>query len=210
MSSLNEQKAALRAAAQRARDRLPPEARTQASRAAAARLSALGLPSRRVALFSSRGSEIDPAPLEAGLEAAGAQVTYPRVEGPALAFYLAWRRGLAPGGFGLLEPGPGAARLAPSELDWILVPGLLFAASTGHRLGYGKGYFDRALAPLADGRAAPLFVGYAFEAQLRDQVPHGPHDVPVDLLVTEARVRGFSARAGRFLAEAPGTGSNRG
>lgn len=210
MSSLAEQKTELRRAAEAARDALSPAFRAQAGQAAAQRLCALGLPSARVALFSGRGSEIDPAPLEAALEAAGARAAYPRVQGRALRFAMAWRRGLVPGVFGLLEPPDDAPAVDPAVLDWILVPGLVFASSTGHRVGYGKGYFDRALAPLLDRQPGPLFVGYAFEAQLRERVPQGPHDVPVDLLVTEARALAFSDRGRDFVPPPPGTPAHRG
>ena len=68
---------------------------------------------------------------------------------------------LAPARFGLLEPreGPGFA-LADTDVAFALIPGLAFTVG-GLRLGYGKGYYDVALAPLRD-RPRPLRVGICF------------------------------------------------
>ncbi len=55
----------------------------------------------------------------------------------------------------------------------------------GHRIGYGKGYYDRALARL-DAREPALAIGVAFAVQEIPFVPDGPHDRPLDGIVTEA------------------------
>jgi 5-formyltetrahydrofolate cyclo-ligase len=83
----------------------------------------------------------------------------------------------------------------PADLDYILVPGLLFSATSGHRLGYGKGFFDRALGGLLSHDPRPLFVGFGFEAQVEAELPSGDQDVPLDVLVTEARTILYSALA---------------
>jgi len=89
--------------------------------------------------------------------------------------------GFVPGPFGILEPAAGR-RLPPAELPWdlALVPGLAFDR-LGRRIGFGKGYYDRLLSE----RAAPR-IGLAFSFQLIQRVPTLPHDVPVDLVVTES------------------------
>ncbi len=202
MSSLSAQKSALRDRAKKTRDELTELHRVAASSAAAERLLALGLPSARVALFSSRGSEIDPRPLESALRQTGALVAFPRVEGSELCFAAAFSETLVPGGFGLLEPSADAPLVEPASLELILVPGLLYSGSTGHRIGYGKGYFDRALGALVGDPSRPLFVGYAFERQIEPSVPFEATDIPVDLLVTEARVIPFSPLG---HARVPGT-----
>ena len=53
----------------------------------------------------------------------------------------------------------------------------------GHRLGFGAGYYDRALA----GAAATARIGVAFEVQVVDRLEPAPWDVPLDVVVTEAR-----------------------
>ena len=70
--------------------------------------------------------------------------------------------------------------LRPSLL---LVPLLAFDRS-GHRLGYGAGYYDRTLDGLRAGGAV-LAVGVAFAAQEMPAVPVDGHDERLDWIVTE-------------------------
>ena len=73
-------------------------------------------------------------------------------------------------------------RLARSNL---MPPGVAFDAR-GNRLGRGGGFYDRTFARAA---AGPVLCGAALELQLVDEVPHGPGDRAMDLLVTECAVR---------------------
>jgi 5-formyltetrahydrofolate cyclo-ligase len=72
------------------------------------------------------------------------------------------------------------------QLDLVIVPGLAFDAQGG-RLGFGGGYYDGALAA-ARGAGRPALIGLAYDFQIVDACPVGPGDLPVDLVVTEARV----------------------
>jgi 5-formyltetrahydrofolate cyclo-ligase len=100
---------------------------------------------------------------------------------PHLSWRL-WRPGdvLIKGGFGVREPGPDAPECFPVAL---LVPLAAFDRR-GHRLGYGKGHFDRAIAALSQ-KHPVLTVGLAYAAQEVDDVPAEPHDRGLDLVVTE-------------------------
>lgn len=92
---------------------------------------------------------------------------------------------LQPGHWGILEPKPDCLRpVEPTEIDLIFVPGVAFDLN-GYRLGYGGGYYDRFLT-----RTGPhaVFVGLAFEMQVRQQVYPEAHDVPVHYLITEKRL----------------------
>jgi 5-formyltetrahydrofolate cyclo-ligase len=80
-----------------------------------------------------------------------------------------------------MSPPPGAPIAEP---DLILVPLVAFDRR-GHRLGYGRGYYDRAIAAArANGRRVPL-VGLAFAVQEVELIPAEPHDVRLDWVVTE-------------------------
>jgi 5-formyltetrahydrofolate cyclo-ligase len=69
----------------------------------------------------------------------------------------------------------------------LLIP-LVGYDAAGYRLGYGGGYYDRTLAAAAP---RPLCVGVGYdEAELATIHPQ-PHDVPMDLIVTERRVLRF-------------------
>ena len=128
--------------------------------------------------------------------AAGLVVALPRVSGPLLRYHdvaprVASTEGfparLQPGYRGVAEPAPDTP---PLDFDClppatvVLVPGAAFDR-TGGRLGWGGGYYDRALAAVARSCATALLVGVCFSEQLIDRVPRAGHDLPVDLVVTE-------------------------
>ena len=90
----------------------------------------------------------------------------------------------APGYRGIPEPAAELPRVAIEDVDWVLVPGVAFDIH-GRRLGYGGGYYDRLLALL---RPGVLRVAGAFDLQVVAQVPAAPHDLIVDVIVTESRM----------------------
>lgn len=86
---------------------------------------------------------------------------------------------------GIPAPRPQLRSIAPERLDLLFVPGLAFTV-TGHRLGYGGGYYDRYL-PLC---AQATKVACAFPEQIVEALPIEEHDLPVDsLLVAHCRHR---------------------
>lgn len=189
------EKAAWRERFRRARLGLAPEHREAASLKIAARV--LALPevarARTVHVFwpiVERG-EVDTRPLVRALVGRGVGVVLPAVL-PGPAPRLAHRRfegedRLVPGPWGLREPTPDALAVAPAHLDVVVVPGLAFDGRGG-RLGYGGGYYDAFLA-----ETAALRVGVAFAVGWAAAVPTEPHDVRVDVVVTESE----TVRTGR-------------
>ena len=83
-------------------------------------------------------------------------------------------------GFGLSEPGADAPLVEP---DALVVPLAAFDRHGG-RVGYGRGYYDGAIARLSRDRPV-LTVGVAFACQGVEAVPMEPHDRPLDHIVTE-------------------------
>ena len=148
-----------------------------------------------VMFFITFGSEIHTLPMIRRALAEGKRVAAPRADRNTKCLVPAEVTdpglGLAPGAYGILEPTPSCPTIEPGMLDAVIVPAAVWAED-GYRLGYGAGYYDRFLsrAPRA------IRVGLGLEVQVVPQVPHGEHDVPVDLLVTDAGVRRFSHRSG--------------
>ena len=87
---------------------------------------------------------------------------------------------LEPGYFGILEP-PNGVRQPLDSIDWDLavVPGIAFDR-LGHRIGFGKGYYDKLLAA----KDSPK-VGLAYNFQVVEPFETLPHDVAMDLIITE-------------------------
>ncbi len=74
-----------------------------------------------------------------------------------------------------------------SMIDLVVVPGLGFDGA-GNRLGRGRGFYDRFLAH-AEFTGSTCAV--AFEEQVVEAIPADPHDIRVDMLITDRHVRRF-------------------
>lgn len=84
---------------------------------------------------------------------------------------------LQEGAYGILEPN-GELFTDDKTIDVAIVPGMAFDAE-GHRLGRGKGYYDRFLA-----RVPYLYkIGLCFSWQMVDCVPHDEHDIVMDEVI---------------------------
>ncbi len=189
MSSLKELKRHLRQEALGRRDALAPDLRIEASlRIAELGASALDFrPGTIISGFLPIRSELDLRPLMATLADRGARLCLPVVLDRETIVFRELVRGaeMVPTGFGTTGPGPEAAVLDP---DIMLVPLAAFDRH-GHRLGYGAGYYDRAIARLhAQGRS-PRLIGVAFDCQEVSHVPDEPHDVVLAEVLTESGLR---------------------
>jgi 5-formyltetrahydrofolate cyclo-ligase len=165
----------------RVRADIPPEERERLSGLVEEALFAVPeiARSRTLLLFYSFGSEVSTGGMVRRALSGGARVLLPYLEdGRIEAAEVRPGDELSPTAYGPREP---ARRVPvdPGEVDAVVAPGLAFDRS-GHRLGYGGGYYDRFL-----DRVAALSAGIAFSAQLVDEVPAGPRDRRVDLVVTE-------------------------
>jgi 5-formyltetrahydrofolate cyclo-ligase len=91
---------------------------------------------------------------------------------------------LAERGRRFAEPPPEAPRASRGEIDLVIAPALAIASS-GHRLGYGSGFYD---ATLPDFCPPAVSIAVAYDFQLLAELPVSAHDVACDMLVTDARV----------------------
>lgn len=146
-------------------------------------------PGEVVSGFFPIRSEADIRPLMHRLKARGARLCVPAIIDKQTIVFRQVEDGipLIDTGFGTSGPGPDAAELDP---DLMLVPLSAFDAR-GHRIGYGAGYYDRAIARLRDMGRAPRLIGIAFDCQEVDAVPEEPHDVALDAVLTESGLRAF-------------------
>ncbi len=144
---------------------------------------------KRVATYVPLGSEVDVFTLVKSHPEK--DWFLPRVLSPEHIGLFSYRHGdpLYQHHFGMMEPGfrpeyPNG--IDPSDLDLILVPGLMYDAQ-GYRLGYGKGYYDRLLSELTVDECNTL--GIVPTALITDSLPHDPWDHPVSALLTETGLR---------------------
>jgi 5-formyltetrahydrofolate cyclo-ligase len=191
---IEDAKAGLRLKAHATRAAIPNSGRADAARAAARHFfEAVPLaPGQIVAGYWRIKDEMDCQPILVQLMDSLQPVCLPVVVGDEQPLELRlWEQGtpLYEAGFGTLAPSELAPRVEP---DVIIMP-LLGFDRRGTRLGYGGGYYDRTLERLSK---RPRLVGLAFAAQQLATVPREPHDVPLDIVVTEEGVIPFEpARA---------------
>lgn len=187
----------MRDTALRRREALRATAGPGAAAAAAARLARSPLAPRIAARktfsgYAPIGAEFDPGPLMAYCHAQGLTGALPVVTpstGPVGArdlVFQRWQPGLpvAPGGFGVPIPDPPTETVLP---ELLLVP-LLAVDRQGWRLGYGAGFYDRALRGLRRRGVPVVAVGVGFLGQIVDAVPHHDGDERLDWIVTEAAI----------------------
>ena len=148
-------------------------------------LSASGLfqSANTVGLYLPMAEEVDIEPLVS----AGRRFVAPRVQmkpSPHLTFHELGA-GTEQHRWGLREPAANAPQVPIQQIDLLLVPGLLFDEQGG-RLGYGKGFYDRAL---AQAPASTVTVGVTLDTLVVPLLPLAKHDVAVQHLVTETGLR---------------------
>lgn len=103
----------------------------------------------------------------------------PRVNGVNLDILPYDRSRLRLGSFHIEEP-QGDETCSMDDIEMVVVPAVAYDRQ-GNRVGRGKGYYDRLL---RDTKAVKIGVGYAF--QLVDEIDCEPHDVRVDMVITDA------------------------
>ncbi len=134
--------------------------------------------------------EPDLRPLMAELHQAGVTIALPLVEQKAAPLvFRHWtpETRMVRGDWNIPVPPPDAPVLLP---DIALAP-LVGWTAEGYRLGYGGGYFDRTLAAL---KPRPFVIGVGFESARLPTIYPQPHDIRLDMILTEGGDRTAAAR----------------
>lgn len=139
-----------------------------------------------IALYAAIHQEVDTTGIMSSAFTSGKRVLYPALCGNHMVLrQVTGLESLQEGAFGILEPCPAGVEHQADEADLIVVPGVAFDL-TGHRIGYGKGYYDRFLQH--PGRKARL-VGLCHDFQLIEgAVPADRHDIQMEIIVTDRRI----------------------
>lgn len=140
-------------------------------------------------IYQAKGKEV--SLLELTRECAHCEWAFPRVipgrkgrEGE-MEFWKPGTEGFARGPFGILEPvEEGAQKCAPSQFQGFIIPGLGFDYQ-GHRLGWGKGFYDRYLS-----QTRACKVGVSYHIQRVPLLPAESWDVAMDIVITDEGVFG--------------------
>ncbi|MBV1697356.1 MAG: 5-formyltetrahydrofolate cyclo-ligase [Hyphomicrobiales bacterium] len=169
------------------RDALPAVTRKATAETLASRPFPLAVtPGMVVSAFMPLKNELDPQQLMRKLAEEGVRFTLPVVIGrgkPLAMREWAFGEPLVQGVWGIREPAATAATVDP---DILLVPIVAFDR-TGHRIGYGAGYYDMTITQLR-ARKQVVAVGLAFATQEVSAVPATPRDARLDLVLTEREV----------------------
>ena len=184
-SILAAEKTALRTRLKQIRTSLPAEFRASATQAITENLLGLHevVSARTVFIYISHGNEVDTHGLLRHFLAKGMMVTVPKILPNRTMIAVPFDRwvDLTPGELGILTPSGDIPCSLP--IDIVITPGLGFTAE-GHRIGYGRGYYDKWFAEHRTGKKIAL----AFDAQVIHDIPHDENDIPVEILITEKRI----------------------
>jgi 5-formyltetrahydrofolate cyclo-ligase len=135
-----------------------------------------------IGLYASMGSEVQTQDLIQHLCLMGKVCWLPKVQGPTMTFHSTLDGlDLVKGPYGIAEP---TSTQAAKKLDLLLVPALS-VDSFGHRLGYGKGYYDRFIQTTP----AKHTMALVYECQVRAKLPFETHDQPLQWIATERGIR---------------------
>jgi 5-formyltetrahydrofolate cyclo-ligase len=147
------------------------------------------LTDQRIGGYWAIAGELPLAALIQGLRARGQNYYLPVVGDDRRLEFAAWQPGgaIAMNRHGIPEPVCGASeRIAPEQLDVVLLPLLGFDRS-GHRLGFGGGYYDRSFEFLRERSAIgrPVLVGIGYAVQEIAAIDAMPWDVRLDYIATD-------------------------
>lgn len=140
---------------------------------------------RIIVVYASVHNEVDTEMVVQTALDSGKNVAFPAVVEHGLVFrQVKAVSSMNSGAFGIMEPCPDCRVFSPDEIDVFILPGIAFDLK-GERIGYGKGFYDMTLHCM-EGQGK--LVGLCYDFQLVNEILREPHDVKVDLIITEKRV----------------------
>ena len=142
-----------------------------------------------ILLYSPVKNEISPLPLIKMAQTMGKKIAFPvcNTKNGTLSFrVINSMNELTPSHFGIYEPLLSNEVPILTERTVAIIPAIAFSKD-GHRLGYGKGYYDRFLHDFKG-----ISVGFSYSALVLDSIPHEAHDIPLKIIITESEVLYFA------------------
>jgi len=135
----------------------------------------------KIGLYYPAGSEVFTQKIMQEAISNGLRVCLPKVRGEELEFReIDGFSSLEPGSFDIMEPKEGCP--AAEKMEILVIPAVGTSVDR-HRIGYGRGFYDRYLA----GRKV-VKIALCFQKQVVRSIPHEEHDVRMDYVVTEERI----------------------
>ena len=135
--------------------------------------------------YVSTKTEVDTIPILKEILASGKRLGVPKCTGKGImeVYEIGSLDELAAGAYGILEPDESCEKiLSPEEIDFSLIP-CISCDREGRRLGHGGGYYDRYL---EQSRSVKAIV--CRSRLMLENVPTEPHDVRMDLVISEEEV----------------------
>jgi len=140
--------------------------------------------SKKIAIYFPINNEVDTIEIFKKIILNRKSCFFPKIVNKELYFHkISNLEELESGSFGIQEPGSSIVSTCINDIDLFIVPGLCFDLK-GSRLGYGKGYYDRALKDVSSSK----IYAFCYSFQILNNVPAGKYDKCVGHLVSESGV----------------------
>ena len=184
-NTLTARKTEMRAKLKQIRAAIPAESRKTSSQAIFNNILSLHevTNAKTVFIYISYGNEVDTHSLLKYFLDEGKTLAVPKIL-PAKTMiavpFTSWEE-LTPGELGILTPV--SDQPFTGNFDVVITPGLGFTQQ-GHRIGYGRGYYDKWFAQ----NRHSLRIATAYEPTVLDEIPANENDIRVNMIVTEKRI----------------------
>lgn len=138
---------------------------------------------QKIGAYIACNNELDLGPSLEALIHMGKEIFIPIIHPYHHTFWFApWHNTFKKNKFGIAEPIYTLSDLlAPWDLDIAVVP-IIAADLAGHRIGMGKGYYDRSFA-FKKFTAKPILIGCGYDFQIQAELPHEDFDILMDEII---------------------------